>query len=63
MSQILRTNGKQFRQIQLQYSDGQNGRCAMGVIMSYFGWDGSDNFETVNSLLAPSDTLKQAGID
>jgi hypothetical protein len=41
ISQILRTYGKQFRQIRLQYSDGHNGRCAIGVLMSYFGWDGS----------------------
>jgi hypothetical protein len=63
ISQILRMYGKQFRQIQSQYSDGNDGRCAIGVIMSYFGWDGSGNFETVNSLLAAADTLKQAGID
>lgn len=31
--------------------------------MSYFGWDGSDNFETVHSLISASDMLKQAGID
>ena len=42
ISQILRTYGKQFTQTQMQYSDGKNGRCAIGVIMSYFGWDGTD---------------------
>lgn len=63
VSHILRTYGKQFRQIQSSYSDGNNGRCAIGVIMSYFGWDGSDNFETVHSLISASDMLKQAGID
>ncbi|HZA70235.1 MAG TPA: hypothetical protein VE548_11105 [Nitrososphaeraceae archaeon] len=41
VSQILRVNGKQFTQITEQYSDGRNGRCAMGVILSYFGWDAS----------------------
>jgi hypothetical protein len=35
--QILRVYGKQFRQITERYSDGQNGRCALGVIMSYYG--------------------------
>src|ERR671911_1238363 len=63
ISQILRIYGKQFVQIRKRYSDGRYGRCAIGVIMSYFGWDGSGNFETVNSLLAATDTLKQAGID
>ena len=43
VSQILRKYGKQFTQIQMQYSDGKNGRCAIGVIMSYFGWDGKDD--------------------
>jgi hypothetical protein len=37
ISQILRTYGKQFKQIAQQYSDGYNGRCALGVIMSYYG--------------------------
>ncbi|HZA68546.1 MAG TPA: hypothetical protein VE548_02525 [Nitrososphaeraceae archaeon] len=63
ISEILQTYEKQFRQIQSQYSDGNDGRCAIGVVMSYFGWDGGGNFETVNSLLAAADTLKQAGID
>lgn len=62
VSQILRIYGKQFRQIQLRYSDGNNGRCAMGVIMSYYGWDGKEDFD-VNNLLDASDVLKNAGID
>jgi hypothetical protein len=61
--EILREYGKQFRQIQMQYSDKRNGRCAMGVIMSYFGWDGSNNFEKVNSIIAAENMLKQAGIE
>lgn len=40
VSQILRIYGKQFTQITEQYSNGHNGSCAMGVIMSYYGWDG-----------------------
>jgi hypothetical protein len=37
--QILRTYTKQFRQITEQYSNGYDGRCAMGAIYSYFSWD------------------------
>jgi hypothetical protein len=40
VSQILRTYGKQFTQVRGRYSDGYNGRCAAGVIMSYYGWNG-----------------------
>ena len=57
ISQILRTYGKQFRQIQNQCSDGRNGRCAIGVLMSYFGWDGRVDFDTANDLIAISDVL------
>ena len=63
VSQILRTCGKQFRQIRLRYSDGTNGRCAMGVIMSYYGWNGKEDFDAVNNLLDTSDTLNHVGID
>ena len=34
ISQILRTYGKQFTQIQMRYSDGQEGKYTIGVI----GW-------------------------
>jgi integrase len=37
LSQILRIHGKRFTQIREQYSDGLNGRCAIGIIMSYYG--------------------------
>jgi hypothetical protein len=63
VSQILRVYGKQFRQIQSRYSDGNNGRCAIGIIMSYFGWDGRVDFDTAYDLLVASDMLKHAGID
>jgi hypothetical protein len=63
VSQILRTYGKQFRQIRLRYSDGTDGRCAMGVIMSYYGWDGREDFDAVNNLLDASNTLNHADID
>ena len=42
ISEIFRTYGKHFRQIQMRYSDGQDGRCAIGAIMSYYGWNGKD---------------------
>ena len=62
ISQILRTYGKQFRQITERYSDG-NGRCAMGVIMSYYGWDGKDGSNAATKLLATLIVLRHAGID
>ena len=40
ISQILKVHGKQFRQIKERYSDELDGRCAIGVIMSYLGWNG-----------------------
>ena len=40
ISQILHEYGKKFTQVREQYSDGNNGRCAIGVLISYFGWDG-----------------------
>jgi hypothetical protein len=54
---------KTVTQTQMQYSDGKNGRCAIGVIMSYFGWDGTDDFDTVKVLFAAMGKLKRAGID
>ncbi|MGE5662284.1 MAG: hypothetical protein ACM3X1_08565 [Ignavibacteriales bacterium] len=63
ISQILRIYGKRYRQIQNQYSDGYNGRCAIGVLMSYFGWDGRVELDTANDLIAISDVLNHANID
>jgi hypothetical protein len=63
ISQILRTYGKQYRQIQNQYSDGHNGRCAIGVIMSYYGWNGKDDSQAASKLLGTLIALKCAGID
>jgi hypothetical protein len=60
--QILRTYGKQFTQITERYSDGHNGRCAMGVIMSYFGWDGADDSDITTSLQAALPTLSNGGL-
>ena len=63
VSQILRTFGKQFRQIQNIYSDGANGRCALGVIISYYGWDGKDDSDAAELLLVTSTQMKHAVID
>jgi hypothetical protein len=57
VSQILRTYGKQFTQIRWQYSDGLDGRCAIGAIMSYYGWNGRDGSETTTRL-----ALKHEGV-
>jgi hypothetical protein len=62
VSQILRTYGKQFRQITKQYSDGHNGRCAIGVVMSYFGWDGKHDSDITASIQAALPTLANASL-
>ena len=62
VSQILRTYGKQFTQITDRYSDGNNGRCAMGVIMSYFGWNGKDDIRASRKLLSAFITLTHAEV-
>ena len=63
VSQILRIYGKQFTQITEQYSDGHNGRCAMGVIMSYFGWNGKDDIRASRKLLSAFIALTHAGVN
>ena len=62
ISQIIRTCGKQFRQIRKQYTDGAGGRCVMGVIMSYYGWDGKCITNAERRLYAALVALRQAGI-
>jgi hypothetical protein len=62
VSHILRTYGKQFRQITELYSDGRNGRCAMGVVLSYFGWDGRLDSDITTSLQAALPTLANASL-
>jgi hypothetical protein len=62
VSQILRAYGKQFTQIREQYTDGINGRCAMGVIMSYYGWDGECCTNAERRLYAALVALRRAGI-
>jgi hypothetical protein len=63
VSQILRTYGKQFKQITKRYSDGHDGRCALGVLMSYYGWNGKDDFQATKKLLGTLIVLRYAGID
>ena len=61
--QILRTYGKQFRQIQEQYSDGHDGRCAMSAVLSYFGWDAGElNSDITTSLQAAFSILSNDGL-
>src|SRR4249919_3611623 len=62
ISQIIRTYGKQFTQIRKQYTDGVGGRCVMGVIMSYYGWDGKCITNAERKLYAALVALRQAGI-
>ncbi|MGA6989146.1 MAG: hypothetical protein WBX81_01910 [Nitrososphaeraceae archaeon] len=62
-SQILRIYGKQFRQIQMRYSDGYDGRCAIGVLMSYHGCNGKDEPGSARTLLAALVDIKNEGID
>lgn len=62
ISQIIRTYGKQFTQIRKQYTDGRGGRCVMGVIMSYYGWDGKCINNAERRLYAALIALRRAGI-
>jgi hypothetical protein len=63
IAQILRTYGKQFTQIREQYSDGFNGRCAIGVIMSYYGWNGKSKYGfDVRSSLTTFVALRREGV-
>lgn len=63
ISEILREYGKKFTQIRNRYSDGYNGRCAMGVIMSFHGWDGKDEPGSAKKMLVAFDELKHSGIN
>jgi hypothetical protein len=63
VSQILRTYGKQFTQITERYSDGNNGRCALGVLMSYFGWNGKDDIRASRKLLSAFIALTHEGVN
>ena len=43
-------------------SDGRNGRCAAGVLLSYYGWNGRDFFGIARSLICTFHLLKNAGV-
>ena len=47
----------------MRYSDGHKGRCAIGLLMSFYGWDGKDNLDAAKRLFAALVELKDAGID
>jgi hypothetical protein len=57
MSQQLLEQGMTVSQI-LQ----THGRCAIGVIMSYYGWDGKDWTGASSKLFAALFALRHAGI-
>jgi hypothetical protein len=63
ISQILRVYGKRYTQITERYSDGHNGRCALGVIMSYYGWDGEVDSRASRKLLCAFIALTNAGLN
>ncbi|MGA9317255.1 MAG: hypothetical protein WBV84_04285 [Nitrososphaeraceae archaeon] len=63
ISQSLLAHGKQFTQITGRYSDGRNGRCSNGVIMSYYGWNGEDDSHIATKLVGALIALRYAGID
>ncbi len=63
ITQILRTYGKRFTQVRKRYSDGHNGRCAVGIIMSYHGWNGKDDLNAAKILSATLLALRHVGID
>lgn len=62
VSKILRTYGKQFSQVRKRYSDGRSGRCVIGIIMSYHGWNGKDDPDAAGRLLATLVELRHAHI-
>ena len=62
VSQILRTYGKEFRQVRKRYSDGHDGRCAVGIVLSYYGWTGKDDLHAREKLLGTSIALRHTGV-
>ena len=50
------------QQIIKLYSDGHDGRCAVGVVMSYYGWKGKDDSHAGEKLLGASIALRHAGV-
>jgi hypothetical protein len=62
VSQILRVYGKQYTHITERYSDGHDGRCAIGVVMSYYGWDGNEDSRASKKLLSAFIALNHAEV-
>ena len=62
ISQIIRSYGKYYKQIRKRYTDGLGGRCVMGLIMSYYGWDGKCITNAERRLYAALIALRRAGI-
>ena len=62
ISQIIRTYGKDYKQLRKRYADGEAGRCVMGVIKSYYGWDGKCITNAERRLYAAQVALRRAGI-
>ena len=62
ISQIIRTYGKYYTQVRKRYTDGLDGRCVMGLIMSYYGWDGKCITNAERKLYAALVALRRAGI-
>ena len=62
ISQIIRTYGKYYKQIRKRYTDGLGGRGVMGLIMSYYGWDGKCITNAERRLYAALIALRRAGI-
>jgi hypothetical protein len=63
LSQILRIYCRQYKQVRKRYSDGHNGRCAVGVIMSYSGWNGKDDLNAGKILLDTLHKVRHVGVD
>lgn len=63
-STYLKMGAQRYKQLMRRFADDQNGRCAMGAIMSIQGWDGRCLFSLVlehfvyRNILHPNDDGK-----
>src|SRR4030095_3538202 len=62
ISQIIRTYGKYYKQVRKRYTDGLGGRCVMGLIISYYGWDGKCITNAERRLYSALIALRRSGI-
>ena len=60
LPEILLAYDKQFKQIKRRFSDEHNGRCAMGLILSYYGWEGHS--DASKSMKIALNSFKEVGI-